>query len=149
MDALANLANGLMSALSLEMLLVCFLGVLVGQVTGVLPGIGPTGAMAILLPLSFGMDPGAGLIMLAGIYYGSMYGGSITSILVNLPGEAASLVTTLDGYQMARKGRAGAALSIAAIGSWIAGTLAIVGLMFFAPLLANAALAFGPPNFLH
>ncbi|SFP99395.1 putative tricarboxylic transport membrane protein [Psychrobacillus psychrotolerans] len=147
MDAITNLTNGFASALSLEMLLVCFIGVLVGQVTGVLPGIGPTGAMAILLPLSFGMDPGAGLIMLAGIYYGSMYGGSITSILVNLPGEAASLVTTLDGYQMARKGRGGAALSIAAIGSWIAGTLAIVGLMFFAPVLANAALAFGPPEF--
>lgn len=147
MDALTNLSNGLMSVLSLEMLLVCFIGVLVGQVTGVLPGIGPTGAMAILLPLSFGMDPGAGLIMLAGIYYGSMYGGSITSILVNLPGEAASLVTTLDGYKMARKGRGGAALSIAAIGSWVAGTLAIVGLMFFAPILANAALAFGAPEF--
>lgn len=147
MEALSNLAAGLQSALTLDMLLVCFLGVLVGQITGVLPGIGPTGAMALLLPLSFGMDPGAGLIMLAGIYYGSMYGGSITSILVNLPGEAASLVTTLDGYKMARKGRAGAALSIAAIGSWVAGTLSIVGLMFFAPKLANAALAFGPPEF--
>ncbi len=147
MDALTNLTNGLMSAFSFEMLLVCFIGVFIGQVTGVLPGIGPTGAMAILLPLTFGMDPGAGLIMLAGIYYGSMYGGAITSILVNLPGEAASLVTTLDGYKMARKGRAGAALSIAAIGSWVAGTLSIVGLMFFAPILANAALAFGPPEF--
>ena len=103
--------------------------------------------MAILLPFSFGMDPGTGLILLAGIYYGAMYGGSTTSILVNVPGEATSMITCIDGYEMAKKGRAGAALSISAIGSFIAGTVGIVGLMFFAPPLALLALKFGPPEF--
>lgn len=147
MDVLLNLGQGFLSALTLQNLLACFIGVLIGTITGVLPGIGPTGAMALLLPLSFGMDPGTGLIMLAGIYYGSMYGGSTTSILVNLPGEATSMVTCIDGYQMTKKGKAGAALAVAAIGSAVAGTIGLVGLMLFAPPLANAALKFGPPEY--
>lgn len=141
-----QLLHGFVSALTAHNLLACFIGVFVGTITGVLPGIGPTGAMALLLPLTFGMDASTGLILLSGIYYGSMYGGSTTSILVNVPGEAASMVTCLDGYQMAKKGRAGAALSVSAIGSWFAGTIGIVGLMLFAPPLAEAAIYFGPPE---
>src|SRR5512137_1645480 len=147
MELLGNLANGFVAASSQANLIACFVGVLIGTVIGVLPGIGPVGAMALLLPFSFGMDPAAGLIMLAGIYYGSMYGGSTTSILLNVPGEAVSIVTCMDGYQMARKGRAGAALAIAAIGSFVAGTAGIVGLMLFAPALGSFALAFGPPEY--
>src|SRR5512142_2037135 len=113
-------------------LLFCFMGVLVGTLVGVLPGIGPVGAMALLLPATFKATPTSSLIMLAGIYYGAMYGGSTTSILINIPGEAASVVTCLDGYQMARQGRAGVALSIAAWGSFIAGTFSVIGLMFVA-----------------
>ncbi len=128
-------------------LLACTIGVVVGTLTGVLPGIGVTGTMALLLPISFGMDLTTALIMFAGIYFGAMYGGSTTSILVNLPGEAASVVTALDGYQMAKKGRAGAALTVSAIGSFVAGTLSLVALTFFAPLLAKAALKFGPPEY--
>ena len=128
-------------------LLACTIGVVVGTLTGVLPGIGVTGTMALLLPISFGMDLTTALIMFAGIYYGAMYGGSTTSILVNLPGEAASVVTALDGYQMAKKGRAGAALTVSALGSFVAGTLSLVALTFFAPLLAKAALKFGPPEY--
>lgn len=143
----SNLINGFIAVCTPNNLLACLGGVVVGTITGVLPGIGPTGAIALLLPLTFGMDAGTGLILLAGIYYGSMYGGSTTSILVNVPGEAASMVTCLDGYQMAKKGRAGAALSISAIGSWIAGTLGIVGLMLFAPPLAELALKFGPQEY--
>ena len=120
---------------------------LVGTFIGVLPGLGPIAAIALLLPLTFKLAPAAAIIMLAGIYYGAMYGGSTTSILVNIPGEAASVVTCLDGYQMARQGRAGAALGIAAIGSFIAGTVGLVGLMFFAPLLGAFALGFGPPEY--
>jgi putative tricarboxylic transport membrane protein len=131
-----------------ENLLLCFIGTLIGTLVGVLPGIGPIGAMAILLPASFSLAPLGSFIMLAGIYYGAMYGGSTTSILVNIPGEAASVVTCLDGYQMARKGRAGPALGIAAFGSFIAGTLSIVGLMFLARPLSSVALKFGPPNIL-
>ena len=147
MDVLNNLLNGFSAALTPMNLMVCFVGVFIGTVIGVLPGIGPVGSMALLLPFSFGMDPGAGLVLLAGIYYGSMYGGSTTSILVNVPGESVSIVTCLDGYQMAKKGRAGAALSIAAIGSWIGGTIGVIGLMLFAPELGRAALAFGPPEY--
>ena len=128
-------------------LLYCFLGVFIGTLVGVLPGIGPVAAMSLLLPVTFTATPEAGIIMLAGIYYGSMYGGSTTAILVNIPGEAASVVTTLDGHQMARQGRAGPALGIAAIGSFIAGTLAIVGLMLVAPTLARFAVKFGPAEY--
>ena len=125
----------------------CLLGVLIGTIVGVLPGIGPIGAMALLIPSTFSLGPVTALIMLAGIYYGSMYGGSTTSILVNVPGEAASVVTAIDGYKMARKGRAGAALAVSAMGSFVAGTLGILALMFFAPPLADFALEFGPPEY--
>ncbi|MEI7670526.1 MAG: tripartite tricarboxylate transporter permease [Deltaproteobacteria bacterium] len=128
-------------------LLFCFLGVFLGTLMGVLPGIGPAGAMAILLPISLQITPVGSIIMLAGIYYGSMYGGSTTSILVCIPGEPASVMTCVDGYQMALKGKAGPALGIAAIGSFIAGTFSVVGLMFLAGPLATAALRFGPPEF--
>ena len=123
------------------------MGAVIGTLVGVLPGLGPAAAMALVIPLTLKLGPTAGLIMLAGIYYGSMYGGSTTSILVNVPGEPASVVTTLDGYAMARKGRAGAALAIAAIGSFIAGTFSVIALQFFAPLLARSALAFGPAEY--
>ena len=147
MDALQGLSYGFEVALSGNNLLACLVGVLVGTVVGVLPGIGPIGAMALLIPSTFSLGPTTALIMLAGIYYGSMYGGSTTSILVNVPGEAASVVTAIDGYRMARKGRAGAALAVAATGSFVAGTLGIVALMFFAPPLADFALEFGPPEY--
>jgi putative tricarboxylic transport membrane protein len=125
----------------------CFLGVFLGTLMGVLPGIGPAGAMAILLPISLQITPVGSIIMLAGIYYGSMYGGSTTSILVSIPGEPASVMTCVDGYQMALKGKAGPALGIAAIGSFIAGTFSVVALMFLATPLATVALKFGPPEF--
>ncbi len=125
----------------------CFVGVLIGTLVGVLPGIGPAGTMALLLPATFKIEPTTSIIMLAGIYYGAMYGGSTTSILVNVPGEAASVVTSIDGYQMARQGRAGPALGMAALGSFIAGTLSVIGLMFIARPLAKAALLFGPPEY--
>jgi putative tricarboxylic transport membrane protein len=128
-------------------LLSCFFGVFIGTLVGVLPGIGPVGAMSLLLPVTFGISPVSGIIMLAGIYYGAMYGGSTTSILVNIPGEAASVVTCLDGYQMALQGRAGSALGIAAFGSFIAGTFGVVGLMLLANPLANLAVRFGPTEY--
>jgi len=127
--------------------LYCFLGVFVGTLIGVLPGIGPVGAMSILLPTTFGVSPVAGVVMLAGIYYGAMYGGSTTSILVNIPGEAASVVTCLDGYQMARNGRAGPALGMSALGSFIGGTFSIIALTFLAYPLSEAAVQFGPPEY--
>lgn len=128
-------------------LFLCFLGVLVGTLVGVLPGIGPIGAMAILLPATFKLTPIGTFIMLAGIYYGAMYGGSTTSILVNIPGEAASVVTCLDGHQMALQGRAGPALGISAFGSFIGGTVSIVGMMILAGPLSSMALSFGPPEY--
>jgi len=147
MDSFQGLAYGFSVALNSQNLLACFFGVLIGTIVGVLPGIGPIGAMALLIPSTFSLGPTTALIMLAGIYYGSMYGGSTTTILINVPGEAASVVTAIDGYRMARKGRGGAALAIAAMGSFIAGTLGIVALMFFAPPLADLALEFGPPEY--
>jgi len=147
MDFTQNLLNGFALAFSFENLGICFLGTLIGTVTGVLPGIGPTAAMALLIPVSFGLPPTASLILLAGIYYGAMYGGSTTSILLNIPGEAASVVTCIDGYEMAKKGKAGTALAVAAIGSWAAGTAAVIGVMLFAPPLARFALLFGPPEY--
>ena len=125
----------------------CFIGVLMGTLVGVLPGLGPTAAIALLLPVSFHIPPVSTIIMLAGIYYGAMYGGSTTSILVNIPGEAASVITCLDGHQMAKKGRAGPALGIAAFGSFIAGTIGVVGIMLVAPPMAKFALAFGPAEY--
>jgi putative tricarboxylic transport membrane protein len=147
MDAFTGIITGLQVSLTLTNLFYCFLGVFIGTLIGVLPGIGPVGTIAILLPATFGMSPVTGTIMLAGIYYGAMYGGSTTSILVNIPGEAASVVTCLDGYQMARKGRAGPALGIAAMGSFIGGTLGIFALIFLVFPLAEAAVAFGPPEY--
>ena len=128
-------------------LLFCAVGVLIGTMVGVLPGIGPVAAMALLLPATFHVTPTASIIMLAGIYYGVQYGGSTTSILVNIPGEASSVITCIEGYQMARKGRAGPALGIAAWGSFLAGTMSVVGLMLVAVPLARAALRFGPPEY--
>jgi putative tricarboxylic transport membrane protein len=138
---------GMMVALQPANLLYCFIGCVAGTLVGVLPGIGPTAAVALLLPTTFHMDPISAIIMLSGIAYGSAYGGSITSILVNVPGEACSVVTCLDGYQMAKKGRAGPALGISAFGSFIAGTLAVAGVMSLAPTLSKAALAFGSPEY--
>lgn len=142
-----SLLSALEIALTPYNLFACFIGVVVGTLTGVLPGLGPAAAMALLLPLTVKMGPTAGLIMLAGIYYGAMYGGSTTSILVNVPGEPASVVTCIEGYKMAKKGRAGAALAVSAIGSFVAGTIGIILLQLFAPPLAKAALAFGPAEF--
>ena len=147
MSFLAEFISGFNVILHPLNLLYCFIGVFIGTLIGVLPGIGPVGTMSILLPVTFGMSPVAAIIMLAGIYYGAMYGGSTTSILVNIPGEAASVVTCLDGYQMARRGRAGPALGISALGSFIGGTFSIVALMFLVFPLAQAALKFGPPEY--
>jgi putative tricarboxylic transport membrane protein len=147
MDLLQNMSVGFGVALQPVNLLYCFVGVFIGTLVGVLPGVGPVAAMSLLLPVTFNITPEAGIIMLAGIYYGSMYGGSTTAILVNIPGEAASVVTCLDGYQMARQGRAGPALGISAMGSFIAGTLAVVGLMLVAPVLARFAVKFGPAEY--
>ena len=147
MEALGNLLLGFSVALTPANLFWCFVGVFLGTVVGVLPGLGPPATIAMLLPLALKMNPTTGLIMMAGIYYGAKYGGSTTSILLNLPGESASVVTCLDGYQMARKGRAGPALGIAAISSFIAGTFGVLALMLIAPPVARFALRFGPPEY--
>ena len=147
MDVIQNVLFGFQVALHPTNLIYCFLGVLIGTLVGVLPGLGPSAAIALLLPTTFKLTPVSATIMLAGIYYGAMYGGSTTSILVNIPGEPASVVTCLDGYQMALKGRAGSALGISAFGSFIAGTFAVIALTFIGPFLANLALAFGPPEY--
>ena len=146
MDILNNLYNGFHTVLTLHYIYLCFIGCLWGSIVGVLPGIGPTAGITLLIPATFGLDATGALIMLAGIYYGAMYGGSTTSILMNIPGEAASVITCIDGYQMTLKGRGGAALFISAWGSWIGGTLSIIGLMFLTPILANFATRFGPPE---
>jgi putative tricarboxylic transport membrane protein len=147
LESLTSLAYGFNIALQPQNLLYCFIGVTMGTLVGVLPGIGPTATIALLLPATFKLNPISAIIMLSGICYGAMYGGSTTSILLNIPGEASSVVTCLDGYQMARKGRAGPALGISAFGSFIAGTFSIVGLVIFAPTLADFALKFGPPEY--
>ena len=147
METVHSMALGLQVALQPANLFFCFVGVFVGTLIGVLPGIGPVGAMSLLLPATFHLSPVGTIIMLAGIYYGAQYGGSTTSILVNIPGEASSIVTCLDGYQMAREGRVGPALGMAALGSLIGGIVGIVGLMLLAVPLAEAALAFGPPEY--
>jgi putative tricarboxylic transport membrane protein len=146
-EAAQNIFYGFSVALTLQNLAVCFIGVLLGTLVGVLPGIGPAAAISLLLPSTMRLDPTSSMIMLSGLYYGVMYGGSTTSILVKIPGEAASVITCLDGYQMARQGRAGPALGIAAFGSFIAGTLGVVGLMLLAPTLAKFALLFGAPEY--
>jgi putative tricarboxylic transport membrane protein len=147
MDLFDNLIFGFSVALSLQNLMYCFIGVLVGTLIGVLPGIGPLGTIAILLPITYSVSPVAALIMLAGIYYGAQYGGSTSAILVNLPGETSAVVTCLDGYQMAQQGRAGPALAIAAIGSFFAGTVGTLLIALFGPPLAGIALKFGAPEY--
>ncbi|MBI3053466.1 MAG: tripartite tricarboxylate transporter permease, partial [Betaproteobacteria bacterium] len=144
MDIIHYLLQGFSVALTPSNLLYCLIGVLWGTVVGVLPGLGPLAGMSLLLPLTFKLDPAGAIIMLSGIFYGAMYGGSTTSILLRIPGEAASIVTCIDGYEMAKQGRAGPALVIAAVGSFIGGTISIVGLMLFAPPLAQAMLKVGP-----
>jgi len=147
MFGFSDLFYGLSIVLTLNNLLYCFLGCVIGTLVGVLPGLGPVAAMSLLFPVTLHIPPVSALIMMAGIYYGAMYGGSTTSILVNIPGEAASVITCLDGYQMARKGRAGVALGMSALGSFIGGTLSIVALQMVAPPLAQIALAFGFPEY--
>jgi TctA family transporter len=147
MELIDHLALGFSTALSPWNLVFCFVGVLLGTLIGVLPGIGPTATIAMLLPLTFQLDPVASLIMLAGIYYGAQYGGSTTAILINLPGESSSAVTALDGYQMARQGKAGSALAIAALGSFFAGTVSTVLVALFAPPLTRLALQFGAAEY--
>src|SRR5215207_8129685 len=146
MEAVSGLITGFSVILTPANLYLCLLGSLIGTLVGVLPGIGPLAALALLLPVTFALAPVSGLVMLASIFYGAMYGGSTTSVLLNIPGEAASVVTCLDGHQMARQGRAGAALGIAAIGSFIAGTLSVAAMTLFAPALAAIAIRFGPPE---
>jgi putative tricarboxylic transport membrane protein len=147
MDILQNLYMGFSISLTPVNILYCLAGCFFGQIVGVLPGIGAPTAIALLLPLTFSVNPTSAIIMFAGIYYGVAYGGTITSVLINVPGESSTVMTTLDGYQMALKGRAGAALSVSAIGSWIAGTGSIIILMCFAPALAKFALRFGPAEY--
>ena len=144
MSSFEHLISGFATALSWKGLLYCFIGCLWGTVVGVLPGLGPLAGMTLLLPLTFGLDPTTGIIMLTGIFYGAMYGGSTTSILVRIPGEAASVVTCIDGHAMARQGRAGPALMISAVGSFIGGTVSILGLIFIAPPLAQLMIKIGP-----
>jgi len=147
MDIFGNLLMGLSVTFEMQNVLYCFVGVLLGTLIGVLPGLGPVATIAMLLPLTYGLHPTSALIMLAGIFYGAQYGGSTTAILINVPGEATSVVTTLDGYQMAKKGRSGLALATAAISSFAAGTVATLLLSLFSPLLAGFALAFGPAEY--
>src|SRR5574341_1803648 len=139
LESLQLLASGFATALTLQNFAYCLIGALVGTLVGVLPGLGPIAGIALLIPATFSLNPTSAIIMLAGIDYGAMSGGSTTSILINVPGETASVMTCIDGYQMARKGRAGPALAICAIGSFIAGSLTILGPVFLAPPLAEAA----------
>src|SRR5918992_3551119 len=140
LETLHNLAVGFSVALSPSVLLYAFVGCVIGTLVGVLPGVGPLAGISLLLPATFGMNPTSAIVLLAGIYYGEMYGGSTTSILMRIPGEAASVMTCIDGYEMTRKGRAGAALAIAAVGSYIAGTFGVIVLTIVAPPLAAFAL---------
>src|SRR5207253_9156681 len=147
MDLFNNLIFGFGVAVSVQNLIYCLIGVSVGTLIGVLPGIGPLGTIAILLPISYNVQPVSALIMLAGIYYGAQYGGSTTAILVNLPGETSAVMTCIDGYQMARPGRAGPALAIAAIGSFFAGTVGTLLIALAGPPLADIALKFASPEY--
>ena len=146
-ETLQNLYLGFSVALTPSVLLYAFVGCVIGTLVGVLPGVGPLAGISLLLPVSFGLDATSAIVLLAGIYYGAMYGGSTTSILMRIPGEAASVMTCIDGYAMTRKGRAGPALAIAAVGSYIAGTFSVIALMLLAPPLASFALRFGPPEY--
>ena len=146
MDIFNNLAQGIVTILTVQNVLLLLAGVTLGMIIGVMPGLGPTAGIAILLPVTFGMDPTGAIIMLAAVYYGSMYGGTITSVLINTPGESATVASTFDGYPLARQGRAGPALVMAAIASFIAGTIGVILLSAFAPLVASIASTFGPPE---
>jgi putative tricarboxylic transport membrane protein len=146
LETLANLSAGFATALSPSVLLYAFVGCIVGTLVGLLPGVGPLAGISLLLPVTYGLNATNAIVLLAGIYYGAMYGGSTTSILMRIPGEAASVMTCIDGYAMTQKGRAGAALALAAVGSYVAGTVSVVGLMLLAPPLAEFALRFGPPE---
>jgi putative tricarboxylic transport membrane protein len=147
MEAIEGLLYGLGVAFTLNNLLAALVGALAGTLIGVLPGLGPTAGIAMILPLSYALDPTSGLIMMAGMYYGAMYGGSTTAILINMPGESASVITCIDGYKLTKKGRAGAVLTIVAVGSFVGGGLSVLGVMLFAPALANVGLLFGPAEF--
>ena len=147
MELFNNLMLGFSVAFTLQNLWFCFIGCFLGTLIGVLPGIGPLATIAMLLPITFNVPPVSALIMLAGIYYGAQYGGSTTAILVNLPGETSAVVTCLDGYQMARQGRAGPALAIAAIGSFFAGSVCTLIIALFGPPIAEMALKFGAPEY--
>ena len=146
-ESIQHLFAGFGIATTMSNLLYCLLGAVAGTLVGILPGLGPIAGIALLIPITFGLSPTSAIIMLCGIYYGAMYGGSTTSILLNVPGETASVITCIEGYQMAQRGKAGPALAMCAIGSFVAGTLAIFGMVFLAPPLAEAALAFGPPEY--
>ncbi|BBK40228.1 hypothetical protein STVA_02480 [Allostella vacuolata] len=148
MGPIEGLLYGFGVALSLQNLAAALLGALVGTMIGVLPGLGPVAGVAMILPLSYAFDPVTGLIMMAGIYYGAMYGGSTTAILLNMPGESASVMTCIDGYQLTKKGRAGAVLALVAVGSFVGGTISVIGVMLFAPWLAQFGILFGPAEFL-
>src|SRR4030043_885811 len=147
MDFLANLFQGFSIAMSPWNLVFAATGAIIGTAIGVLPGLGPPATVALLLPVTYKMDPASATILLAGSFYGAMYGGATPSILLNIPGEAASVVTCLDGYKMARQGRAGPALGISAMGSFIAGTISIFALIFVAPTIASLAIRLGPPEY--
>src|ERR1700704_5264122 len=147
MEIASGLLHGFAVALQPANLFWCFIGCLLGTIVGILPGLGPAATIAMLLPLTYKMDPAGGIIMMAGIYYGAKYGGSTTSILLNIPGESSSVVTCIDGYQMARQGRAGAALGLAAIASFIAGTFGVLALTLMAPPVAAFALSFSSPEY--
>jgi putative tricarboxylic transport membrane protein len=147
MESLSLLLHGFESALSLTNIIYCVIGVSIGMLVGILPGLGPVSGTALLIPVTFGMEPVTAIIMLSGIYYGSMYGGTITSVLINTPGESASVITCIDGHQLAKQGRAGTALGVAAIGSFIGGIVAVLGLTFLGPLLAQFGTRFGPPEY--
>jgi putative tricarboxylic transport membrane protein len=146
-DTLQNLLLGFSVALSPSVLVYAFVGCVIGTLVGMLPGLGPLAGLRLLLPATFGLNPIISIVLLSGVYYGAMYGGSTTSILMRIPGEAASVMTCIDGYAMTQRGRAGPALAIAAIGSFVAGTFGVVGLMLLAPTLATFALRFGPPEY--
>ena len=147
LESLMSLLGGFQTALTPLNLLFCLGGVCMGMFVGVLPGLGPVAGTALLIPMTYDLEPVTAIIMLAGIFYGAMYGGTITSVLINTPGEGASVITCIDGYQMARQGRAGQALGVAAIGSFVGGIVAIVCLTFLGPAIADIALGFGPPEF--
>ena len=146
-EAFQSLMHGFSVGLSPGILFYAFAGCVIGTLVGMLPGVGPLAGISLLLPATFSLEPVAGIVLLAGVYNGAMYGGSTTSILMRIPGEAASVMTCVDGYAMTQQGRAGPALAIAAIGSFIAGTASILGLMYLAPMLSELALRFGPPEF--